>query len=106
MDGELRSLKAALGLSVALIAGEHFFSAGMSSPWSVAKFAKTDTDHAQVWTLFAEAAVGSMAFAVAVGLLMRDKAAFAASLAGGAVIVAWMYWDYRRALDGTLGGSV
>lgn len=101
-NGNIRSLKAALGLSVSLIAGEHFFSAGMSSPWSVAKFAKTDTDHDQVWKLFTEAAVGSMVFAVAVGLLMQDAGAFFASLAGGGVIVAWMYWDYKRALEGTL----
>lgn len=101
-NGNIRELKAALGLSVSLIAGEHFFSAGMSSPWSVAKFAKTETDQAQVWQLFWEAAGGSLVFAVAVGFLLGDSLAFVMSLAGGAVIVAWMYWDYKRALSGSL----
>lgn len=106
-NGNIKELKAALGLSVSLIAGEHFFSAGMSSPWSVSKFAKTEQDQGEVWTLFWEAAAGSAVFAVAVGFLLGDGLAFLMSLAGAVVIIAWMYWDYKRAMAGTLfqGGT-
>lgn len=101
-NGNVHELKAALGFAVSAISAEHFFSAGMSSPWSVAKFAKTEQDQSQVWKLFTEAAVGSVVFAAAVGLLMGDAGAFWLSVAGGAVVVAWMYWDYKRALAGEL----
>ena len=51
-EAGIAGLKAALGLSVSMISSEHFFSAGMSSPWSVAKFAKSPEDKRQVWQLW------------------------------------------------------
>ena len=95
-------LKAALGLSVSLISSEHFFSAGMSSPWSVAKFAKTDEDKRQVWQLWGEAAGASLGFAVVIGILLGDAWSFFLSVMGAVAVSLWMWWDYKRALDGDL----
>ena len=55
-------LKSTLGLAVSVIATEHFMSAGLSSPWSVAKFAISDQDKQEVWHYFNEAAIASLIF--------------------------------------------
>lgn len=72
-EAGIAGLKAALGLSVSMISSEHFFSAGMSSPWSVAKFAKSPEDKRQVWQLWGEAAGASLAFAVVIGVILGDS---------------------------------
>lgn len=55
-------LKSTLGLAVSVIATEHFMSAGLSSPWSVAKFAISDEDKQEVWKYFDKAAIASLGF--------------------------------------------
>ncbi len=42
------TLKKTLGMAVSVIATEHFMSAGLSSPWSVAKFAISDEQLDQI----------------------------------------------------------
>ena len=95
-------LKQALGFSVSAIATEHFFSAGMSSPWSVAKFATTEQDAKQVWSLFWSGTAASVAFAAIVGLMMQDKWTFVLCLLGAASVAGFMWWEYDKALKGTL----
>lgn len=102
MASELQGLKDALAFSVSLIASEHFVSAGMSSPWSVAKFAKTDKDAEQVWKLYREAAYASVATSAVVGLLLHDWEAFWWGMAGATAVMVLIASEYKRALEGTL----
>lgn len=102
MPEDIRGLKSALGFAVSLTAAEHFVSAGMSSPWSVAKFAETDQDKQQVWKLFTEAAEASIISALIIGWLLDDSAAFWWSVAGAAAVMVFIGYEYKRALDGTL----
>lgn len=95
-------LKQALGFSVSVIATEHFFSAGMSSPWSVAKFATSEQDAKQVWSLFWNGTAASLIFAALVGLMMQDKWTFIFCLLGAASVAGFMWWEYQKALGGTL----
>lgn len=99
---EIKDLENALALSVTAIAGEHFFSAGMSSPWSTAKFATTAEDQAKVWALFKDSAIGSVAFALVVGAVMRSWTATLYGVAGAVVIIVWMWWEYDHALKGAM----
>jgi hypothetical protein len=102
MAEELQGLKNALGFGVSMIASEHFISAGMSSPWSVAKFAKTDQDAAQVWKLFWEAAAASLVSALIIAYLLRDFEVLLWSLAGAAGVLIFVGSEYQRALEGSL----
>lgn len=101
-DSGMQGLRNALGFAVSLTAAEHFVSAGMSSPWSVAKFAKTDEDQRQVWRLFWEAAGASVISAMIVGYLLGDTEAFLWSLGGAVSVMVFIGYEYKRALDGTL----
>jgi len=65
-------LKDVLGMSVSVIASEHFMSAGLSSPWSVAKFAISDEDKSQVWHYFNEAAGASAIFSVITAYMLKS----------------------------------
>jgi len=102
-DNGLR-LRDALALSLSMLDSEHMFSATMSSPWSVAKFAKSQQDCAQVWKLFKESAVFSFAFAGLVGWILSEDNydPLLWALGGTAFFVGWMFYDYNRALNGTL----
>jgi hypothetical protein len=102
MASELQGVKNALGFGVSLIAAEHFISAGMSSPWSVAKFAVTEEDAQQVWKLFTEAGIASVISAVILGMLLGDGEVFLWSLGGVAACLIFVGSEYKRALDGTL----
>jgi hypothetical protein len=102
MATELQGLKNALGFGVSLLAAEHFISAGMSSPWSVAKFAKTQQDQDQVWKLFYEAGAASVASAVVIAWLLRDWQVLFWSLTGAAAVMVFVGSEYKRALEGTL----
>jgi len=99
---ELETLKIALGVSVAAISTEHFFSAGLSSPWSTAKFATTPEDQAQVWRLFWNAAGASVIFALIIGAMLDGKNAVIYSVLGAVAVSAFMYWEYNAALSGNL----
>ena len=65
-------LKETLGMAVSVIGSEHFFSAGLSSPWSTAKFAISDKDKSEVWHYFNEAAYASMTFGVVVSYMLKS----------------------------------
>lgn len=98
----MRGLKSALGFSTSMIAAEHFISAGMSSPWSVAKFAKTQQDADQVWKLFWEAGAASLVSSVVIGLLLGDGVVLIWSLVGAVAVMIFVGSEYQRALNGTL----
>ena len=66
------TLKNTLGLSVSVIATEHFMSAGLSSPWSTAKFAISDQDKAEVWHYFWEASQASAVFSVIIAYMLKS----------------------------------
>jgi hypothetical protein len=99
---EIEKLEAVLVLGISAISAEHFFSAGMSSPWSVSKFATSDEDKRQVWRLFKYAAYGSIIFAVIIGLALGGAKAFWYAVGGAGAITAWMWYEYREALEGRL----
>lgn len=65
-------LKQTLGLSVSIIATEHFMSAGLSSPWSVAKFAISDKDRQDVWHYFNQAAWASLGFGALISWKLKS----------------------------------
>ncbi len=102
MSTELQGLKNALGFSVSMMAAEHFISAGMSSPWSVAKFAQTDQDQKQVWKLFYEAGYMSVASAAVTAYLLESWQTFFWSMLGVGVVLLFVGSEYKRALEGTL----
>lgn len=66
------TLKKTLGMAVSVIATEHFMSAGLSSPWSVAKFAISDDDKQQVWHYFDEAVYASAVFSVITAYMLKS----------------------------------
>lgn len=66
------TLKKTLGMAVSVIATEHFMSAGLSSPWSVAKFAISDQDKQEVWHYFYEAVSASAAFSVITAYMLKS----------------------------------
>jgi len=102
LDNGLQGVKNALGFGVSLIAAEHFISAGMSSPWSVAKFAKTQEDADMVWKLFYEAGAASIVSAAIIGILLGDGKVFFWSMAGALSVMVFVGSEYSRALNGTL----
>jgi hypothetical protein len=102
MENNLQGVKNALGFGVSLIAAEHFISAGMSSPWSVAKFAETQEDADQVWKLFKEASIASIVSSVVIGWLLGDLEVFVWSVVGAVSVMLFVGSEYQRALKGTL----
>lgn len=102
MNGDLQTVKDALGFGISLLAAEHFISAGMSSPWSVAKFAETDADKQQVWKLFYEAGAASVVSAGIMALLLKDWEVFFWGLVGVALVMGFVGSEYSRAINGTL----
>jgi hypothetical protein len=101
MEG-IERLEATLVFSISAIAAEHFFSAGMSSPWSVAKFAKDAKDSGQVWKLYWQGTAASVAFAVVVGAMMGDGKFVTYAVIGAVAVSAFMFWEYQQALSGSL----
>jgi hypothetical protein len=99
---ELEALKDALAFSIAAIAGEHFLSAGLSSPWSVQKFSESEEDAAVVWRLFYHAAIASAVFAVIVGWMMHNGKAILYGLGGSVLVSLLYYYEYKQALAGQL----
>ena len=101
MADNLQGLKNALGFSVSMIASEHWISASMSSPWSVAKFAQNEKDAAQIWKLFTEAAVASVIGSLIIAYLMQDGEVLFWSLAGAGATLFFVGSQYQRALQGS-----
>lgn len=94
-DVSLMTMKNVLGVSMSTIAGEHFFSAGLSSPWSVAKFAESKEDQDQVWNYFDESAKSSMIF----GALLSWSLKSLWPITGSTVVVAYYKSLYKDALN-------
>lgn len=89
------ALKSTLGMSMSVIGTEHFFSAGLSSPWSVAKFAQTLEDQQDVWKYFNESAASSILFGGVLSLTMRSIW----PIAGSAATVYYYKRLYGSALE-------
>lgn len=89
------TLKNTLGLAVSVIGVEHFMSAGLSSPWSVAKFAETQEDKNQVWHYFREAASASMIFGGVISWMLKSWY----PVIGSGLTVAYYYKLYKDALE-------
>jgi hypothetical protein len=91
-------LKAGLGIAVAVIASEHFFSTFESSPVTTEKFFKTDEDKAKVWRCFGYAAASSLIFAVVMAIFLENYWSISAAL----LIIGLYAWVYYEALHGGL----
>ena len=91
----MQSIKNVLGTSMSVISSEHFFSAGLSSPWSVAKFAASKEDHDEVWYYFKESATSSLLFGGLLSLTMKSLWPVT-----GSVATVFYYKNmYKNALD-------
>lgn len=107
-DESISALKQALAVSVSMLSSEHVFSATLSSPWTTGKLTQTEEDVNAFWKLFNEAVIASYAFAIVTGLILtyngkkRDWYPLLWALGGTTVVVVWLYFDYKRALDGSL----
>jgi hypothetical protein len=91
------NLKKMLGMSVSVISTEHFMSAGLSSPWSVAKFAISDEDKSQVWHYFWEASEASAIFSVITAYMLKSWYPIASS----ALTLGYYHKLYKDALSRT-----
>ena len=91
------NLKKMLGMSVSVISTEHFMSAGLSSPWSVAKFAISDEDKSQVWHYFWEASQASAIFSVITAYMLKSWYPIASS----ALTLGYYHKLYKDALSRT-----
>lgn len=105
-NGRESALIYAFAIGIPLLLSEHVFSANLSSPWTTGKLAQSEEDKAAFWRLFEEAAFASLAFSVIIGFTLykgtHDYTPLIVSVLTTALIVAWMYYDYSRALDGSL----
>ena len=90
-------LKETLGMAVSVIGSEHFMSAGLSSPWSTAKFAISDQDKSEVWHYFNEAAYASMTFGLVVSYMLKSVYPIVSS----ALTLAYYRKLYKDALSRT-----
>ena len=86
-----------LGISMTVISTEHFMSAGLSSPWSVKKFAETDEDKEDVWHYFWEAAVVSFIFAGFIFYMLNDYWILISSM----LMIGYYYYLYKDAMNGS-----
>jgi len=98
----IQSIKNVLGTSMSVISGEHFFSAGLSSPWSVAKFAASKEDHDEVWYYFRESATSSLLFGGLLSLAMKSLL----PVVGSAATVVYYRNLYKSALDKASQNSI
>ncbi len=85
------TLQRTLGISMAVISTEHFMSAGLSSPWSVKKFAQTEDDRADVWHYFWEAATASFIFGAFVAYMLKDYWVIVSSVL--TILYYWYLYD-------------
>lgn len=97
MDSGQRITTAA-GLGMSLIAGEHFFSTFLSSPWTTEKFAETDEDKAKVRTMYTWATVCSLISACIMSAVLKQWWPLLATL----VLCVIYIYIYERALRGEI----
>lgn len=65
------TIESTLGMALSVIATEHMFSAGLSSPWTTAKFAQSLEDQKEVRYYFKEASVASLIFGAALSYQLK-----------------------------------
>jgi hypothetical protein len=102
MPSELQGIKNALGFAVSALSTEHMISAGMSSPWSVAKFASSAEDKAQVSKLYREAMYASLVVTALTAWLLDSVEVLVWGLAGTGLVAIFVWSEYSRALRGEL----
>jgi hypothetical protein len=95
-------IQSALSFIASTLTAEHMISAGMSSPWSVAKFAKTQKDKDQVWQLFTEAIIVSAGISILTAWMLGGGEAYLWAIGGVIVIGFYVGSEYERAMKGTL----
>lgn len=88
----------AAGVGMSLIAGEHFFSTFLSSPWTTEKFAETEEDKAKIRRLYMMACAASLASAIVLSAILKQWWPLLA-----AIILCVLYIVvYERALEGKI----
>ena len=85
----------AAGIGMSLIATEHFFSAGLSSPITTRKFLTTENDKREVQ----RAVMLAVLFSVAAGALLSAILKQPWPLVASVALAAFYYNEYRRALS-------
>jgi hypothetical protein len=98
MTKSFEKLENVLAVSVSLIAGEHLFSATLSSPWSTQKFVETPEDRAMVNELLFIASTLSLIIAGGIAWYIEDKWPVIFTL----MLVLFYVVIYELALDGKL----
>ena len=88
------AIETAAGLGMSLIAGEHFFSTFLSSPWTTEKFAETEEDKAKVRRLYWVAVACSLTSALVLSLILKQWWPIVA-----AIVLCIIYiYTYERAM--------
>lgn len=88
------AVESILGMALSIIGTEHFMSAGLSSPWSVSKFAQSLEDKDEVWHYFNEAGTASLIFGAALSYQLKTIW----PLAGSGITVLYYKNLYNSAL--------
>ncbi len=106
-NGKETALVYAFAIGIPLLLSEHVFSANLSSPWTTGKLAQSEQDHTAFWNLFTEASIASLIFAALIGFTLykglgNGIGPLVVSIGATAIVILWLWWDYSRALDGTL----
>jgi len=105
MIGEIptvRNMINILGTSMSIMSTERSFSAGLSSPWSVSKFAKTLEDQKDVWHYFNKSATSSMMFGGIMSLTLKSIW----PIIGSATTILYYKNLYKSALDKASQNSI
>ena len=66
-------LATAAGIGMSIVAGEHFFSTFLSSPWTTQKFIETEEDKKLVRKLYWLAVILSLITALVLSLILKQK---------------------------------
>jgi uncharacterized membrane protein YbaN (DUF454 family) len=91
-------IETAAGLGMSLIAGEHFFSTFLSSPWTTQKFADSEEEKALVRKMYWYATACSLITAAILSYILKQSWPLIA-----AIILCIIYIVvYERALKGEL----
>ena len=88
----------AAGIGMSLIAGEHFFSTFLSSPWTTEKFAETEEDKAKIRRLYYYACAASLITAFILSRILKQWWPLIAAV----VLCAMYVIVYERSLAGKI----
>lgn len=91
-------ISTAAGFGMSLIAGEHFFSTFLSSPWTTAKFADTEEEKEVVRKMYRYATVLSLITAAIISYILKQWWPLLATI----VLCGIYITVYERALKGEL----